>query len=589
MRGLGPFLKNAWLLTKPYFRSEERWSAYGLLAAIVVLNLALVGMTVVFNFWNRVFYNTLQDKDWPGFVNLLLTWRDTKEFGFMPGFTALALIYILVAVYRTYLNQWLQIRWRRWMTERYLQEWLAHRAYYRISLGGSGTDNPDQRIAEDVNQFVTGTLTLSLDLLSNIVTLFSFLTILWNLSGPFTLFGYSIPGYMVWVALVYSVLGTWATHLVGWPLAGLNFRRQRVEADFRFALVRLRENVEGVALYGGEAEEHNVLTTRFHAVITNWWEIMQRTKALNTLTNFYGQIAIIFPFVAAAPRYFFTDAVKIGDLFQTADAFGRVQGALSWAVDAYQTLAAWRATVDRLISFSGAIQAAHRAVGEGVLATTDTKSCYAFEGVTLALPDGTALLNNTDLSLASGQSVLISGRSGSGKSTLFRALAGIWPFGAGRVHRPEGSSLFLPQRPYIPLGTLRHAVTYPAVTDAYDDDAVRAALKAVGLEQLQSRLDEEENWAQALSGGEQQRLAIARALLLKPDWLFLDEATASLDPESEAAIFAALRQSLPNTTIISIAHRPEFASMHDLHLVFERTAGGPGRLTETVGVTETSH
>ncbi|MBX5472051.1 MAG: ABC transporter ATP-binding protein/permease, partial [Acetobacteraceae bacterium] len=292
MRNLGLFLKDAWRLAVPYFRSEERWSARGLLAAIIVLNLSMVGMDVIFNFWNGRFYDALQDKNWRAFINLLLFYQRTEKGGIMPGFIGLAAVYILVAVYRTYLNQWLQIRWRRWMTERFLNEWLGDRVYYRISLmhdpAYKGTENPDQRIAEDLRGFVGDTLSLSLDLLSNVVSLFSFIGILWSLSGPLPIFGFTIPGYMVWVALIYAVLGTWFTHLVGRPLAALNFLQQRFEADFRFALVRLRENVEGVALYSGEKEEHASILTRFTNVVQNWWNIMQRTKLLNALVAGYS-------------------------------------------------------------------------------------------------------------------------------------------------------------------------------------------------------------------------------------------------------------------------------------------------------------
>lgn len=584
MRGLAPFLRDAWRLAKPYFAaSEERWSARGLLAAIVVLNLALVGMSVVLNFWNRAFYNALQDKDWQGFVDLLFFYRVDKE-GFMPGFCVVAGFFIVVSVYRTYLNQWLRIRWRRWMTERLLASWLAERAYYRISLDnagdakGIGTDNPDQRIAEDLSNFVTESLALSLDLLSNVVTLASFLGILWGLSGSMTFMGYDIPGYMVWVALVYSVLGTWVTHLVGRPLAALNFRQQRVEADFRFALVRLRENVEGIALHGGETEEHRGLEGRFAAVVANWWQIMRRTKLLNALIAGYNKVAIIFPIVVAAPRYF-SGAMALGDLTQTADAFGNVQGAMSWFVGAYSSLASWRATVERLATFERAIIAARRAHGE--LAMADHTE-FGLEGATLALPSGQTLAESATLAFHRGEWTVVTGRSGSGKSTLFRALAGIWPFGAGTVHRGGGTALFLPQRPYLPLGTLRHALVYPMRVDTVSDDDVRAALEAVGLGQLAPRLDEEDAWAQRLSGGEQQRLAIGRALLVKPDWLFLDEATASLDPASEAALYGLLRARLPNATVISIAHNPAVAAFHQRHLELDRPSDAPGVFRDAV-------
>jgi putative ATP-binding cassette transporter len=422
-------------------------------------------------------------------------------------------------------------------------------------------------------------LQLGLDLMSNVVTLFSFLTILWGLSGPMEVLGVRIPGYMVWAALVYSALGTWVTHLVGRPLSALNFRQQRVEADFRFALMRVRENVEGIALHGGEAEEHRGLQGRFAALIENWWQIMQRTKLLNALVAGYTQVAVIFPIVVAAPR-FFAGTMTLGDLTQTADAFGQVQGAMSWFVNSYASLASWRATAERLATFDRAIQAARAAESGFRMEPGET---YGLEGVTLALPNGERLVEGATLAVGPGESVVVTGRSGSGKSTLFRALAGIWPFGAGVIRRPAGRALFLPQRPYIPLGTLRHAVTYPDAADAHDDAAVRAVLADVGLAHLAGRLDEEDAWAQRLSGGEQQRLAVARALLVRPDWLFLDEATASLDPQGEAEIYALLKARLPGTAMVSIAHRPAVAAHHARHVMVERAGDGPGGVREVVG------
>ena len=372
MRGVGPFLRDAWRLAVPYYNSEEKWRARGLLAVIIALNLSLVGMSVVLSYWHREFYNSLQNKDWNSFIQLLFSWRSNAG-GFMPGFVGLAVVYILIAIHRTYLNQLLQIRWRTWMTGRFLDEWLADRAYYRISLnsahagehGASGTDNPDQRISDDLQDFVQSTLSLGLGLLSNIVSLFSFVGILWGLSGAMTLFGVSIPGYMVWVALAYAILGTWLTHLVGHPLVGLTFRQQRVEADFRYALVRLRENMEGIALYGGEGQEKGNLLHRFGAVIGNFRAIMIRTKYLNSLIAGYGQVASVFPIVVAAPRYF-AGQMQLGELMQTAGAFSRVQDAMSWFVDAYSSLASWRATTERLVTFHQAIVLAREANGQGI-------------------------------------------------------------------------------------------------------------------------------------------------------------------------------------------------------------------------------
>jgi putative ATP-binding cassette transporter len=362
-------------------------------------------------------------------------------------------------------------------------------------------------------------------------------------------------------------------------LAILNFRKQRVEADFRFSLVRLRENTEGVALYGGEEEEKSGLLARFEAVVGNWWLLMHRYKLLTALTAGYAQVASVFPIVVAAPRYF-AGLVPLGALTQTAGAFGQVQGAMSWLVDSYADIAAWRATVERLSTFQRAIEAAHAATDEGIRVASETAHDYALERATLALPGGEKLLRDANLLLRRGESVVISGRSGSGKSTLFRALAGIWPFGHGEVRRSTSHALFLPQRPYIPLGTLRHAVTYPAGAEAYADGDVRGTLEAVGLGELAEKLDEEENWSLRLSGGEQQRLALARALLARPDWLFLDEATASLDPEAESALYRLLRERLPDTTVVSIAHRPGVAEWHHRHLVFQRDVHGPGKLVE---------
>jgi putative ATP-binding cassette transporter len=573
-----PILKDAWRLAKPYFRSEEKWSAWLLLISIIILNLLMVGIDVIFNFWNRAFFNAVQVKDWHAFIDLLLTYR-----GRMPGFVAIAFTYILIGVYAIYLNQWLQIRWRNWMTGRFLDEWLADRAYYRISLttspAGTGTDNPDQRISEDLRDFTNTTLSLGIEFMSNIVELASFIGILWALSGAFVFFGFSIPGYMVWVALLYAIAGTWVTHLVGRPLALLRFLQQRFEADFRFSLVRFRENVEGVALYGGEREEQAGMNKRFRALIGNWRDLMNRLKLLNALVYGYRQLTVIFPYVVAAPRYF-SGAIPLGGLTQTANAFGQVQSAMSWFVNNYAALAAWSATVERLATFHRAIADARAAAGGGVRAAAAGGNALELRDVNLLLPGGTPLVAHQDLRLLPGVSTLIGGRSGTGKSTLFRAIAGIWPYGSGSVERPLGSYLFLPQRPYIPLGTLRHAVVYPARDDDHSDAAVQQALRDVGLAHLAGRLDEEDNWTQRLSGGEQQRLAMARALLARPDWLFLDEATASLDPEAETELYRVLKQRLPDTTFISISHQPGVARFHERRLVLQNGPGETGRLVE---------
>jgi putative ATP-binding cassette transporter len=575
--------RDTWKLAKPYFTSDQKWTAWILLTAIVVMNLALVGMNVVLSYWNRAFYNSLQQKDYDSFVGLLMTYHRSEETGLLPGFVAIAVVYIIVAVYRTYLNQWLQISWRQWMTTHLLADWLADRAFYRISLmtgtgADEGTDNPDQRISEDIRDFVGNSLSIGLDLLSNVVTLFSFVFILWTLSGPAELLGVHIPGFMVWVALVYSVVGTLFTHWIGRPLIGLNFEQQKVEADFRFSLGRLRENIEGVALYRGEAQEKAGLHGQFAAITNNWWAIMRRTKLLNSLIAGYGQVSAIFPIVVAAPR-FFAGTLDLGGLTQTAGAFGSVQGAMSFFVNSYSQLASLSATINRLSFFSNAIAAARKANLSGLAVKDHAGSDYRLEDVTLRLPNGAALTDRFSLDLPRGTSTVFTGRSGSGKSTLFRAFAGIWPFASGTLHRGEGTTLFLPQRPYFPLGTLREAVNYPGDAMTASNDDIRQALADVGLSTLYSQLDQHDAWGQRLSGGEQQRLAIARALLLKPEWLFLDEATAGLDAASETEVLRVLRERLPGTTIVSIAHRPDVATLHEREYVVRRQGEAAGSIT----------
>ncbi|KAA0577128.1 ABC transporter ATP-binding protein/permease [Azospirillum sp. Sh1] len=569
------FLSDVWRLTRPYWSSEEKWAARGLLAAIVVLNLAAVFMEVWFTQINADIFNALQEKDQSGFIHALLV------------FGGLALVFIAVAVYRLYLNQMLQIRWRRWLTERYLGDWLENQTYYRLQFANTGTDNPDQRIAEDLRGFVQLTLSLSLGFLTNLVSLVSFLAILWSLSGSVTIpwLDIDLPGYMVWVALVYAVAGTWITHKIGRPLARLSFDQQRYEADFRFALVRLRENAESVALQQGETQEARGFGDRFARVVANWWSLMRTQKRLVWFTSAYGQIAVIFPLLVAAPRYF-SGALPLGSLMQTSQAFGQVQGSLSWFIDAYVNLADWHATTSRLTGFHHAVQTV-RAAGRdnaGVERTAAMDGALTLDGLALTLPTGGTPLVRADLTVQPGDTVLITGPSGSGKSTILRAIAGIWPFGHGRIALPAGGgatangSMVLPQKPYLPIGTLRAAVTYPAAADAFEAEAVREVLDAVGMAGFADRLEEEDHWSQRLSGGEQQRIAIARALLHKPDWLYLDEATSACDPETEERLYGLLRARLPGTTLVSIGHRPSLAAFHDRRLTVRRNGDGIGEL-----------
>jgi putative ATP-binding cassette transporter len=473
-----------------------------------------------------------------------------------------------MAVYAVYLNQMLQIRWRRWLTDNYLVEWLSDRAYYQLQLSGNPADNPDQRISDDMKFFVDQSLDLSLGFLNAVVTLGSFVGILWGLSGPAEIpvngTQIVIPGYMVWAALIYAIVGTWLTHKIGKKLIGLNFDQQRYEADFRFSLVRFRENTEGVALYKGERDELRGFRARFGNVVDNWWRIMKRQKILNFFTIGYNQAAIIFPFVVAGNRYF-AGTIQLGGLMQISNAFGHVQGSLSWFIGAYNTFATWKATSDRLIGFHYAIEKARKDAQDksGLDRIEADQSNLALENVAVALPDGTPLVAASSVDLKQGDSWLIRGPSGSGKSTLFRAIAGIWPFSSGRIRLPKaGNILFLPQKPYLPIGTLKEVTSYPAREAGFSDQAVKEALAAVGLPELTGRLDEQQNWSMQLSPGEQQRLAFAHALLQQPAWLFLDEATSSLDEQSEQQLYRTLKEKLPQTTLVSIGHRSTLQAFH---------------------------
>lgn len=569
------FLHDLWALTKPYWKSEDRLVSGLLLAVIIGMSLGIVYLNVLFNEWNNLFYNSLQDKNIEAFFRLL------------GRFTILAVIFIVIAVYQIYLRQMLQIRWRRWLTDRYIGRWLANQAYYRLRFENGITDNPDQRISEDIDNFIEQTLSLTLGLLESVVTLASFSVILWNLSGDITFFHLPIPGSMLWAAVLYAILGSVLTHWIGKPLIALNFCQQRYEADFRFNLVRVRENAEAIGLYGGERQEAKGLAGRFSHVVTNWWGIMRRQKRLTWFSSGYAQAAIIFPILVAAPRYF-SGGFQLGGLMQTVSAFGHVQTALSWFVDAYTKLAQWKATVDRLTGFSAALDDLERNRDAGL----SRQTAPATDGLTLAdvslgLPDGKMLLTDAQLSVPPGGRVMVAGPSGCGKSTLFRAIGGLWPYCQGELRLPQGGrALFLPQRPYLPIATLAAVVTYPDPPGNYDRDAIREALTACGLSRLGSRLDEERHWSEELSPGEQQRLAFARTILLAPDWLFSDEATSALDEASEGALLALLCQRLPETGFISIAHRPALAAYHQRIIRFVPTEreDGPKYRLETVPV-----
>jgi putative ATP-binding cassette transporter len=563
------FLSGAWALSVPYFQSEEKWRARALLAAIIALNLGFVYTLVLFNEWNRFFYDALQEKNYPVFLEQLLR------------YSVLAFIYVFITVYKFYLTQHLQIRWRVWLTRYYLKRWLDKQVYYHMELSryaelesDQSPDNPDQRIHEDLKLFTTSTVNLSMGLLNSIVSFVCFVGILWNLSGIFVFSvggsEFDIPGFMLWVALLYCVVGTVLTHFVGRALIPLNYQQQRREADFRHHLVRVREYSEAIALDRGEAVELSQLDLRFGHVLGNYLDLINAQKRLTMFTATFYQASTVFPFIVAAPR-FFSGAIQLGTVMQIASAFSRVQDSLSWFIDNYDGLAAWRASTDRLNHFDAAIQSASRAAKLQHQRSDESQTVVSAQELSVDLPTGVHLLAQTQLQAGPGDSVLLSGPSGCGKSTLFRVLAGIWPLASGKVTIPA-SSMFIPQRPYFPNASLRDALSYPAPATNYDDAMLHQALRDALLPQLVDQLDVVDAWSQKLSGGELQRLALARVFLRKPAWIFADEATSSLDEEAEKILYERLLALVKsgNGAIVSIAHRHSVATWHSRTWTLEK-------------------
>jgi putative ATP-binding cassette transporter len=564
----------------PPYAALERRIAIAMVIFLVLVNQAQVGIMVKLNFFNRDWFNAIQNHDAAAFWQLLL-------FVFTPW----AFIYVTSAVIEFVVQSMLVIRWRRWLTDYFASHWLGGHTHYRMSLVGSDADNPDQRIAEDVNRFIDGgtdsfggvsgygIYSYTIALISTLSSLVAFAVVLWTLSENFTLPGTNIlvPGFLFWVALIYAAVGTLITHWIGRVLVGLFFEKQRVEANFRFSLARLREYSEQIALLAGEGVEQSTLRGRFGAIIGNYLALVRRRKWLLAFIAFYGQISPIIPFIFAAPFYF-AGTIQLGVMTQTASAFGRVEGALNFFVNYYSSLASFKAVVDRLTSFGGAIERAKAmaTTGPARVPAPAGEPVVALESLGIALPDGRRIVDAEGLSYAAGESALLAGPSGSGKSTLFRAISGIWPFGEGRIHVPDGADVMVvPQKPYIPMGTLRAAVCYPAAPETYADADIRKALADAQIGFLADQLDAEQVWSQRLSGGEQQRVAIARALLKQPDWLFLDESTSALDEKLEAELYRMLKQRLPRTTIVTIGHRSTLEAFHVRRL--DMTENGLGQ------------
>ncbi|MGJ4857280.1 ABC transporter ATP-binding protein/permease [Labrys sp. La1] len=572
-----PVLRRIVDLVNPYFEAEDRaelnlglfgkWTmrernvALGLLGLVIVSNVLFVYLNVLFNFWQNRFYTAIQDKAAAAF------WTEMGVYG------ALAFFWVLRGMVDLYISSYAALRWRNWLSGRYVKDWLSDKVHYRLSVAGNKTDNPDQRISEDVRDFVQGSYDNYTGIFSQLLNIYAFVTILWGISAefPYKIAGYdlsNIPGYLVWMLLAWAILFTYLSHLIGRPLVPLNFKVQRLEADFRYNLVRVRENDEQIALLHGEEEEKRGLLARFASVYQTRFDLLMRQLKLVSVTFAYGQFNLVLPFFLLAPAYFANEAMKSGTLMQTADAFGNIIPALSFFVTSYAILAAYKATIDRLTGFDLAIVRANAARDEGVHAIpVPQQGIIEGKDVDVALPNGANLLKKTDFSLPKGVRTLVTGPSGSGKTTLFRAIAGIWPYGKGIIALPETEDvMLLPQQPYFPLGSLRSALAYPHGAEAFEEQHYRAVLEQVGLGELSDRLDADDKWDNTLSGGEKQRIALARAILRRPAWLLLDEATSALDETSEADLYGLLRRALPDTTIVSIGHRSSLAGLHDRRL-----------------------
>ncbi|MDD3265558.1 MAG: ABC transporter ATP-binding protein/permease [Burkholderiales bacterium] len=543
--------KDCWNLAKPYWASNEKWRAIALVSVVIILNLLTVYMSVLLNKWNNSFYDSIQQYDKERFFSLLLT------------FTYYAFTSMFFQVCSYLCQKVLYIRWRKWLNTYYLDKWFYKEAYYKSRFIGN-IDNPDQRISQDIGGFINTVLSLTLGFISNVVTLFSFVFILYNLSGAlsFTLFNHHIviDGYMVWVAIIYAFVGTYITFKIGRPIIRLNFIQEAVEATFRFGLMRVREYSENIAFYHGEKQEKQNLQNKFGNVIENFMAIMYRQIKLDIFSSVYGQIAIIFPILVASPRYF-AKIIKLGDLMQISSAFGRVQGALSFFMDAYGSLAGLRATMDRLQGFTSITE---KAAELPQLEKQEIKQNYlSVENLSIHLPNnGRQLINNLSFAANSGDRLFIKGRSGSGKTTIFRALSGLWPYSTGQIYKAsDKTELFVGQQTYIPNVTLREAISYP-LTVIPDDVTINNIMEKCSISHLQEYLDQELEWHKILSLGEQQRVSFARVLLNKPDIIYLDEATSAMDEEMEEQLYSLLVEELPNSAILSIGHRSTLAKFH---------------------------
>ena len=550
-----------WGLVKIYWQSEQRFFAYSFFSVVMAMTVALVGLDVVFNYWYNYFYDALQAYDSHGTVRLL------------GVFCIIAFTYIILAVYRYYISQVFGLRWRRWLTQQFIGRWLQNRSYYLLENFDEKTDNPDQRIQEDVGSLVSASIDLTMGLVGAVTTFFAFIYILWKLSGVFVIplgkFGsLHISGYLVWVSIIYSFIGTLLAFKIGRPLVPLTFEQQRREATFRFAAVDLRSHAENVALYRGETHQGSILRRLFSRVLDNWYMIILRQKALLWFSAGFNQVSVLLPLVVALPNYF-NKVFLLGGLIQSLQAFSHVQGSLSFLVNSYPRIAEWRAVMQRLTTFlNHIIDAEEKAEKENRLRIQKhPEAVIEVRDMEVSTPRNKVLLENINENFVHGQNYLIKGESGIGKSTFVRAMAGIWQYAAGEPTLPEHQHITsLPQTPYTPIGTLAEAILFPDHTEKALEAQLEKVLQQCNLEEFIPRLYETATWSEQLSPGEQQRIAFARVLLHKPDWVFMDESTSMLDMANEEAMYRSLKTHLPNCSVISVGHRASIESYHE-HVV----------------------
>lgn len=551
-----------WRLAWPYLTPRRSWQPLLTLCLILFLAMFSVRMTVLFSFWYNGFYSALQALDRNAF------WL------YLGIFAVLATLHVVRALVDSYVGQAFDIRWRVWLNDRLTQDWLEGRAYYRAQFADPPVDNPDQRIQQDIASFVEGSRTLAIGAISALVSLVEFTGILWSLSGALDIAGLEVPRAMVFMVYLYVIAATLVAFRIGRPLIRLSFLNERLTANFRYALLRLRENAENVAFYQGEGVERATLWTRFTAYIANLWALVYRGLKFDGFNLTVSQVAVVFPFLLQAPR-FFSGAIKLGDVMQTSQAFGQVQDALSFFRTSYDAFAQYRATLDRLDGFLDANAAARALPAVQTHSPAPaTGGGLGIEGLSVRRPDGRVLLHDLSLRLQPGQALLIKGPSGSGKTTLLRAIAGLWPYAQGQVSRPSGAdALFLSQRPYLPLGDLRAALAYPGLAQPEDDARLQAALRQANLGHLAAQLDRVDDWSRILSLGEQQRVAFARVLFNRPRVVFLDEATSATDEGLEHALYTLLRGELPDSVLVSIGHRSTLDAFHTHRLALDGKGG----------------